>query len=109
MTNNQRFCVLEAGRLPNLATNMLKKTLSRLSADFDARWRHHVLVVETFVDPSRHVGTCYQAGGFTLLGETLGYGRSASRYYHHGQKKLTFARLLRRDARDLRLNRKAHQ
>lgn len=101
VTNNQRFCVLPAGRIPNLATNVLAKTLSRLSFDFDARWRHPVLVVETFVDPSRHVGTCYRAGGFTLLGETLGYGRRGGRYHHHGQRKLSFARLLRRDARSI--------
>lgn len=101
VTNNQRYCILPEGRIPNLATNVLGKTLARLSGDFEARWRHPVVMVETFVDPSRHVGTCYQAGGFTLLGETLGYGRSAGRYHHHGRKKLTFARLLRRDARAL--------
>jgi len=101
VTNNQRYCILPEGRIPNLATNVLGKTLARLSLDFESRWRHPVVMVETFVDPSRHVGTCYQAGGFTLLGETLGYGRSAGRYHHHGRKKLTFARLLRRNARAL--------
>jgi hypothetical protein len=99
VTNNQRFCVLPAGRMRNLATNVLGTTLARLSGDFESRWRHPVLIVETFVDPSRHVGTCYQAGGFTLLGETLGYGRSGGRYHHHGHVKLAFARPLRRDAR----------
>lgn len=99
VTNNQRFCVLPAGRIANLATNVLGKTLARLSSDFENRWSHPVVMVETFVDPARHVGTCYRAGGFALLGETLGYGRSAGRYHHHGQVKLTFARLLRRDAR----------
>lgn len=98
VTNNQRFCVLPAGRRANLASNVLAKTLRRLSADFEARWGHPVLVVETFVDPARHYGTCYRAGGFTLLGETLGYGRSAGRYHYHGNVKLSFARLLRRDA-----------
>lgn len=99
ITNNQRFCVLPAGRMTNLATNVLAKTLSRLSSDFESRWHHPVVLVETFVDPARHVGTCYRAGGFSLLGETLGYSRSAGRYRYHGAAKLTFARLLRRDAR----------
>ncbi len=99
VTNNQRFCVLPAGRRPNLASNVLAKTLRRLPGDFEARWGHPVLVVETFVDPSRHRGTCYMAGGFVALGETAGYGRSAGRYHHHGKVKLVFARLLRRDAR----------
>ena len=99
VTNNQRFCVLPAGQRPNLASNVLAKTLKRLSGDFEARWGHPVVMVETFVDPARHRGTCYIAGGFSLLGETLGYGRSGGRYHHHGRVKLTFGRLLRRDAR----------
>ncbi|MGH9919794.1 MAG: Druantia anti-phage system protein DruA, partial [Nitrososphaerales archaeon] len=98
VTNNQRFCVLPAGRHQNLASNVLAKTLRRLSVDFENRWGHPVLVVETFVDPKRHHGTCYRAGGFRVLGETLGYGRSAGRYHHHGNVKLSFARLLRKDA-----------
>lgn len=99
VTNNQRFCVLPAGQRKNLASNVLAKTLRRLSSDFEDRWGHPVVMVETFVDPARHLGTCYTAGGFRLLGQTLGYGRSGGRYHHHGQPKLTFARLLRRDAR----------
>lgn len=43
----------------------------------DSRWDHPVLVVETFVDPARHQGTRYVAAGFTRLGATLGYVRSA--------------------------------
>lgn len=99
VTNNQRFCVLPGGRRKNLASNVLAKTLKRLSSDFEVRWGHPVLMVETFVDPARHRGTCYTAGGFALLGRTSGYGRSGGSYHHHGRVKLTFARLLRRDAR----------
>lgn len=99
VTNNQRFCVLPAGRAPNLASNVLAKALARLSGDFEARWGHPVLMVETFVDPGRHHGTCYVAGGFAILGRTLGYGRSGGRYHHHGKPKVVLARLLRRDAR----------
>lgn len=98
VTNNQRFCVLPGGRRHNLASVVLARTLRRLSGDYRSRWGHPVLVVETFVDPARHLGTCYKASGFELLGETLGYGRSAGRYVHHGKPKLVFARLLRRDA-----------
>ncbi|MGH9170843.1 MAG: Druantia anti-phage system protein DruA [Acidimicrobiales bacterium] len=57
VTNHQRFCVLPAGRQHNLASNVLAKTLKRLPSDFENRWEHPVLVVETFVDPSRHHGT----------------------------------------------------
>lgn len=98
VTNNQRFCVLPAGRRPNLASSVLSKALRRLAGDFEVRWGHPVLVVETFVDPARHYGTCYAASGFVSLGQTLGYGRSGGRYHHHGNVKLVFARALRRDA-----------
>jgi len=98
VTNNQRFCVLEDRRRPNLASQVLSLCLRRLSADFVARWGHPVVVVETFTDPARHLGTCYAASSFTKLGETSGYGRKAGRFVHHGEKKAYWLRPLRRDA-----------
>jgi hypothetical protein len=53
VTDNQRYCILPEGRIPNLATNVLGKTLARLSSDFESRWCHQVVMVETYVDPSR--------------------------------------------------------
>jgi predicted transposase YbfD/YdcC len=98
VTNNQRFCVLEEHRRPNLASQVLGLTLRRLSADFEARWGHPVVLVETFTDLARHVGTCYAASNFTRLGETSGYGRRAGRFVHHGERKAYWFRKLRRDA-----------
>ena len=98
VTNNQRFCVLGEHRRQNLASEVLAKTLRRLSSDFEARWRHPVVAVETFTDPARHLGTCYKASGFTLLGTTSGFGRRAGRFVHHGAKKAYWLRTLRRDA-----------
>jgi hypothetical protein len=34
VANNQRFCVLPAGRRPNLASAVLSRVLSRLSGDY---------------------------------------------------------------------------
>jgi predicted transposase YbfD/YdcC len=98
VTNNQRFCVLDEHRRPNLASQVLAKTLRRLSFDFEARWRHPVIAVETFTDPARHVGTCYNASNFTLLGTTSGFGRRAGRFVHYGAKKAYWLPPLRRDA-----------
>ena len=98
LTNNQRFCVLDEHRRQNLASEVLAKTLQRLSSDFEARWRHRVIAVETFTDPARHLGTCYKASNFTLLGTTSGFGRRAGRFVHHGGKKAYWLRTLRRDA-----------
>lgn len=98
ITNNQRFCVLDSHRRPNLASRVLALALRRLSADFEARWGHPVVMVETFTDPGRHLGTCYKASNFTELGTTSGYGRKAGRFVHHGGPKAYWFRLLRRDA-----------
>jgi hypothetical protein len=64
IVNNQRFCVLPAGRKPNLASAVLARALRRICGDYQARWGHPVLVVETFTDPARHRGSCYAAAGF---------------------------------------------
>lgn len=98
VVNNQRFCVLPDARRANLASAVLARSLRRLSGDYQARWGHRVLVVETFVDPARHRGSCYVAAGFARLGDTLGYGRAGGRYVYHGHVKVCFARPLRRDA-----------
>lgn len=98
VTNNQRFCVLDEHRRKNLASEVLSLTLRRLSKDFEARWRHPVVMVETFTDPARHVGTCYKASNFTMLGTTSGYGRRSGRFVHHGGRKAYWFRPLRRDA-----------
>jgi len=74
----------------------MSKTLRRLSADWVEAWGHPVLLVETFVDPSRHIGTCYGASSFVRLGETQGYGRRSGRYVAHGQVKHVYVRALHR-------------
>jgi predicted transposase YbfD/YdcC len=96
VASNQRFCILPAGRRQNAASAVMSKTLKRLSADWVRSWGHPVLLVETFVDPSRHIGTCYGASSFLHLGQTAGFGRRSGRYISHGQIKHVYARALQR-------------
>ena len=98
ITNNQRFCMLDEHPHPNLASQVLSATLKRLSSDFEARWRHPVVMVETFTDPSRHLGTCYKASNFTAVGTTSGYRRKAGHFVYHGDQKVYWARSLHRHA-----------
>jgi hypothetical protein len=51
VVNNSRFLLLPDTTFPNLGTRSLRLVLGRLSADWQARYDHPVLVVETFVDP----------------------------------------------------------
>lgn len=95
---NQRFCVLPAGRRPNSASAVMARTLRRLSHDWIDSWGHPVLLVETFVDPARHLGTCYAASSFTRVGETAGFGRRSGRYVEHGHVKDVYVKTLHRRA-----------
>lgn len=101
VVNNSRFLVLpERARYPNLASRVLGMALRRLSADWQERWDHPVLVVESFVDESRYRGTCYRACGFEAVGATEGFKRASRDFYEeHGQPKQLYLRELRSGAR----------
>lgn len=96
VVNNSRFLVLpERQRYPNLASRVLGLTLRRVSADWQQRWGHPVLVVESFVDESQYRGTCYRACGFEAVGPTQGFGRASRDFYEeHGQPKQLYLRQL---------------
>ena len=82
LAQNARFLVLAStGRWPNLASRVLKLTCARLSQDWQQHFGHPVLVVETFVDPQRFRGTCYQAAGWQRLGPTQGFERAWQDFY----------------------------
>jgi hypothetical protein len=100
---NSRLLLLpERQRYPNLGSRVLGLCLRRLSQDWQARWGHPVLVVESFVDESQYRGTCYRASGFAAVGFTRGYGRSSRDFYQeHGQPKQLYLRELRPRARAL--------
>lgn len=96
---NTRLLLLPDKSVPNLASKTLALVLARLSADWEARYGHPVLVVETFVDPEQFCGTLYTAGGWRELGSTEGCGRHARDFYvRHDRPKRLFARELCRNA-----------
>jgi hypothetical protein len=100
IANNTRFLILpQAAGRKNLASKVLGLTLQRLNADWQQRYHHPLLLVETFVDPARFSGTCYRATGWVPLGLTRGYARRETGYVAHGQPKQIFVRPLRPDAR----------
>lgn len=95
--NNSRFLVLtERQQYPNLASRVLGLCLRRLSEDWQARWKHPVFVVESFVDETQYRGTCYRACGFQALGPTQGFARASRDFYlPHDQPKQLYVRELR--------------
>ncbi len=102
LANNSRFLVLPEHSVPNLASRVMKLCLQRLAADWQAAYGHPVLLVESFVDSQLFRGTCYKAGGWTLLGQTQGYRRARQDYYvAHDRPKQLWVKELRPGARTI--------
>ncbi|MEO5334962.1 MAG: ISAs1 family transposase [Magnetococcus sp. YQC-5] len=99
IANNNRFLILPDFHLPNLASRVLGLSLQRLGDDWQQLHGHPLLLAETFVDPARFNGTCYRAAGWQALGQTKGFSKNATRYWHHGQPKIVFIKPLRSQAR----------
>jgi len=100
VVNNSRFLLLPKAAVPNLGSRVLRLTLDRLSADWQAHYGHPVLVAETFVDPAQFCGTVYTANNWQELGQTDGWGRHQRDYYvKHDQPKRLFVRELAPKAR----------
>ncbi|HYN80394.1 MAG TPA: IS4 family transposase [Gemmatimonadaceae bacterium] len=72
---NSRFLIVPTVQVPNLASHVLSLALSRLAADWQARYGVSPVLVETFVDSARWRGTCYRAANWVYLGKTQGRGR----------------------------------
>ncbi len=100
VVNNSRFLILPQAHIPNLGSRVLRLALERLSADWQARYGHPVLVVETFVDPEQFNGTVYTANGWQEVGLTDGWGRCQRDFYvQHDKPKRLFVREIAKNAR----------
>ena len=96
LANHARFCILaDPHQLPNLASRALALCLARLSADWQARWSHPILAVESFVDGQLLRGTAYKAAGWRRLDDTSGFARVAEDFYErHERPKQLWVRAL---------------
>lgn len=75
VTNNMRFLILPWVEVRYLAGRVLSRVLRRLSQDWEAKYGHRIVLVETFVETERFRGTCYRAANWRRLGETRGRSR----------------------------------
>jgi hypothetical protein len=80
LTNNTRFLILPFVRVPHLASWILGRVLRRLSADWQKKYGHAIVLVETFVERERFAGTSYQASNWIRLGVTTGRSRQDRRH-----------------------------
>ncbi len=75
VTNNTRFLILPFVKVPHLASWILGQVLRRLSTDWERKYGHGIVAVETFVERDRFAGTSYKAANWIGLGATTGRSR----------------------------------
>ena len=97
VANNTRFLLLRP--VPNLGSRVLGLCARHVVRDWPARFHHPLVLLETFVDPSRFVGTVYRAAGWTEVGMTRGFRRARGGYHAGSTPKKVFVRALTRHAR----------
>lgn len=102
LVNNSRFLIMPAAHYPNLASRVMGVCCKRLSEDWEQRYKHPLLMAESFVDGQLFRGTSYKVSGWTMLGQTQGYGRSAEDFYiKHDRPKQLWVRELKKGGREL--------
>jgi len=102
IANNSRFLILPRERSMNLGSKLLSLCLKRLSSDWEEKYGHPILMVETFVDPDRFHGGVYRAGNWQLVGYTKGFSRITGGYSRQtGYRKMLFLKPLHRRAQNI--------
>jgi len=82
--NNARFLILPWIKCRNLASRILALISRRLPQDWHANYAYRPVLLETFVEKPRFVGTCYKAANWRYLGDTQGRGK-LDQFHRHAQ------------------------
>lgn len=72
---NSRFLILPSIRVANLASHVLSLSVKRLREDWRNRYGYLPVLLESFVEDGRFIGTCYRAANWRHIGWTEGRGR----------------------------------
>jgi hypothetical protein len=73
--NNTRFLILPSVRVRRLGSWILGQINRRLNQDWQAKYGHRVVLLETFVEQPRFRGTVYRAANWQRVGATTGRTR----------------------------------
>ena len=92
---NSRFLIVPTVRVQNLASHILSQCSARIADDWMSCYGVEPVVLETFVDPRRFVGTSYRAANWMRVGKTS--GRRATQREKGGGPKEIFLYPLRQD------------
>ena len=97
IANNVRFLILPWVSVKYFASKALALATRVLPGDWWQAFSEKLVLVETFVDRSRFLGTCYRAANWIYLGDTKGLAKSGASYQQHGIIKSVFVYPLHRD------------
>jgi hypothetical protein len=75
VANNTRFLILPWVQVPHLASWILGQVSHRLARDWQLKYGHPIVVLETFVERERFHGTAYRAANWQAVGATRGRTR----------------------------------
>lgn len=75
VVNNARFLILPWVRSRNLGSKVLSMARRRICGDWLARYNYEPILLETFVEKERFLGTCYKAANWIYVGDTQGRGK----------------------------------
>jgi Domain of unknown function (DUF4338) len=102
---NTRFLILPWVKVEHLASHILGRMASRISADWQRIYGHPIYFLETFVDPERFRGTCYCAANWVVLGKTTGRGKQCNSYVPNRSIKEVLGYPLAKQFRELLMGR----
>lgn len=75
VVNNARFLILPWIQSKGLASKILSLVARQLPNDWHERYGYRPVLLETFVETPRHLGTCYRASNWVNVGKTAGRGK----------------------------------
>lgn len=97
---NTRYLIPGWIQVPHLASHLLSRMTRMLSSEWEKVYGHPVYFAETFVDTTRHRGTCYQAANWVSLGRTQGRGKDDLTHKPNRTLKEVLGLPLRHDFRE---------
>lgn len=101
VANNSRFLILPWVRVPGLGSWFLAQVSRRIAADWQAKYGHPVVLLESFVERERFRGTVYRAANWQRVGVTAGHTRQDRHTCIQAPVKDIYLYPLRRDFREV--------
>lgn len=98
--NNSRFLILPTVKAKNLASKILSLSTVKVVTDWSQYYSITPLIAETFVQPSRYLGTSYKAANWIEIGITKGYAKSGMSYHNSQEPKTIYIYGLNRQTRN---------